>query len=139
MRIRDWSSDGVLFRSRTTTGGPIPISGPAEWIRYCTMSSTVRVKAGCRTHTSIADSTRRHTRHRRIAPAHLRITQRHRAVMHTAHRDSSTEVSIWRAMRKQRSEEHTSELQSLMRISYDVFCLTKKKNNKKRTTKQTHL
>src|SRR3546814_10372836 len=27
-----------------------------------------------------------------------------------------------------RSEEHTSELQSLMRISYAVFCLTKKKN-----------
>src|SRR3546814_9876881 len=26
-----------------------------------------------------------------------------------------------------RSEEHTSELQSLMRISYDVFCLKKKK------------
>src|SRR3546814_9974806 len=32
-----------------------------------------------------------------------------------------------------RSEEHTSELQSLMRISYAVFCLkkNKKKNNKK--------
>src|SRR3546814_1838941 len=28
-----------------------------------------------------------------------------------------------------RSEEHTSELQSLMRISYAVFCLTKKKNS----------
>src|SRR3546814_5925157 len=28
-----------------------------------------------------------------------------------------------------RSEEHTSELQSLMRISYPVFCLKKKKNN----------
>src|SRR3546814_7359768 len=28
----------------------------------------------------------------------------------------------------ERSEEHTSELQSLMRISYAVFCLTKKKN-----------
>src|SRR3546814_1122474 len=28
-----------------------------------------------------------------------------------------------------RSEEHTSELQSLMRNSYAVFCLTKKKNN----------
>src|SRR3546814_6881536 len=27
-----------------------------------------------------------------------------------------------------RSEEHTSELQSLMRISYAVFCLKKKKN-----------
>src|SRR3546814_4103908 len=34
-----------------------------------------------------------------------------------------------------RSEEHTSELQSLMRISYAVFCLTKKK---KTATKQLH-
>src|SRR3546814_3904285 len=30
-------------------------------------------------------------------------------------------------MREQRSEEHTSELQSLMRISYAVFCLKKNK------------
>src|SRR3546814_4912007 len=30
-----------------------------------------------------------------------------------------------------RSEEHTSELQSLMRISYAVFCLNKKKNKRK--------
>src|SRR3546814_5108226 len=36
-----------------------------------------------------------------------------------------------------RSEEHTSELQSLMRISYAVFCL-KKKNNKSQDT-HTHL
>src|SRR3546814_10723965 len=35
-----------------------------------------------------------------------------------------------------RSEEHTSELQSLMRISYAVFCL-KKKKQKKRTNKLT--
>src|SRR3546814_7889156 len=33
-----------------------------------------------------------------------------------------------------RSEEHTSELQSLMRTSYAVFCLKKKKNTTKRTT-----
>src|SRR3546814_6835874 len=32
-------------------------------------------------------------------------------------------------LRQLRSEEHTSELQSLMRISYAVFCLQKKKNN----------
>src|SRR3546814_3975085 len=32
---------------------------------------------------------------------------------------------------EQRSEEHTSELQSLMRISYAVFCLKKKKHNTK--------
>src|SRR3546814_5709745 len=31
--------------------------------------------------------------------------------------------------RRQRSEEHTSELQSLMRISYAVFCLKKKKQH----------
>src|SRR3546814_7837937 len=34
-----------------------------------------------------------------------------------------------RAVGVQRSEEHTSELQSLMRISYAVFCLKKKKTN----------
>src|SRR3546814_9970996 len=32
-----------------------------------------------------------------------------------------------------RSEEHTSELQSLMRISYAVFCLKKKKKNNQHT------
>src|SRR3546814_5080478 len=36
-----------------------------------------------------------------------------------------------------RSEEHTSELQSLMRISYAVFCLKKKKINKKSINYQT--
>src|SRR3546814_5997605 len=35
-----------------------------------------------------------------------------------------------RRHRGTRSEEHTSELQSLMRISYAVFCLKKKKNTK---------
>src|SRR3546814_7490239 len=34
----------------------------------------------------------------------------------------------------QRSEEHTSELQSLMRISYAVFCLKKKNNSTKSKT-----
>src|SRR3546814_8213841 len=34
-----------------------------------------------------------------------------------------------------RSEEHTSELQSLMRISYAVFCLKKKKNPSKTQNK----
>src|SRR3546814_5246142 len=33
----------------------------------------------------------------------------------------------WRIFQTLRSEEHTSELQSLMRISYAVFCLKKKK------------
>src|SRR3546814_8087977 len=36
-----------------------------------------------------------------------------------------------------RSEEHTSELQSLMRISYAVFCLKKKKQSKTKPSKPT--
>src|SRR5213076_3470792 len=35
--------------------------------------------------------------------------------------------------RRTRSEEHTSELQSLPTISYAVFCLKKKKNNNQQT------
>src|SRR3546814_1937456 len=38
-----------------------------------------------------------------------------------------------------RSEEHTSELQSLMRISYAVFCLKKKSTNYTYTNNQQHL
>src|SRR3546814_4214579 len=37
------------------------------------------------------------------------------------------------AARQRRSEEHTSELQSLMRISYAVFCLKKKTQQQQRT------
>src|SRR3546814_2828105 len=55
----------------------------------------------------------------RIAKEHLLIglgiLQRHKCVGHAP----------------ARSEEHTSELQSLMRISYAVFCLNKKKRKKK--------
>src|SRR3546814_10743963 len=37
-----------------------------------------------------------------------------------------------------RSEEHTSELQSLMRISYAVFCLKKKKKKKYKTKQHSY-
>src|SRR3546814_9916520 len=40
----------------------------------------------------------------------------------------TSEISIPGAITFLRSEEHTSELQSLMRISYAVFCLKKKTN-----------
>src|SRR3546814_8280846 len=49
----------------------------------------------------------------------------------------ASDIQDWFAARhatSKRSEEHTSELQSLMRISYAVFCLKKKKN---RTTNIT--
>src|SRR3546814_4526453 len=40
---------------------------------------------------------------------------------------------------RDRSEEHTSELQSLMRISYAVFCLKKKKKYTTQNTKKERL
>src|SRR3546814_4728257 len=50
--------------------------------------------------------------------------ERHAVAAHAAHRrDDSSQA---------RSEEHTSELQSLMRISYAVFCLKKKKKKPKK-------
>src|SRR3546814_5891804 len=39
---------------------------------------------------------------------------------------------------QRRSEEHTSELQSLMRISYAVFCVKKKQQNNKLTINNTY-
>src|SRR3546814_4878836 len=52
-----------------------------------------------------------------------------------AERDREVSWSEPPHLRSERSEEHTSELQSLMRISYAVFCLKKKiETNKKLTT-----
>src|SRR3546814_5231148 len=46
-------------------------------------------------------------------------------------------VALVAADRQDRSEEHTSELQSLMRISYASFCLTKKKKKTNKTKPDT--
>src|SRR3546814_6080340 len=42
--------------------------------------------------------------------------------------NTGTQMGGWYRKEIKRSEEHTSELQSLMRISYAVFCLKKKKH-----------
>src|SRR3546814_10283333 len=48
-------------------------------------------------------------------------------------RRDDTRLPPYSRRRTWRSEEHTSELQSLMRISYAVFCLTQKKNTHNNT------
>src|SRR3546814_9310095 len=65
---------------------------------------------------------------------------------HQSDADDLCQAAIERALKSRdqwqsgtrldRSEEHTSELQSLMRISYDVFCLTNK--NKKSQSKHKY-
>src|SRR3546814_6303900 len=48
-------------------------------------------------------------------------------ILASARADATRRLIRTPATNAERSEEHTSELQSLMRISYAVFCLTKKK------------
>src|SRR3546814_3866236 len=49
------------------------------------------------------------------------------------------QIQIDHGLAALRSEEHTSELQSLMRISYAVFCLKKKNNTKQYTCITTNI
>src|SRR3546814_1637705 len=59
-------------------------------------------------------------------------------VPHEGERSSeSLDCVFWHSILSTRSEEHTSELQSLMRISYAVFCLKKKKKQKDKRKKYT--
>src|SRR3546814_5194404 len=73
-----------------------------------------------------------------VAQRHLRIAcivlvGRHHAAAQVHRRHPGADEGVLVAahehvfLGKRRSEEHTSELQSLMRISYAVFCLKKKK------------
>src|SRR3546814_2333565 len=69
-----------------------------------------------------------------VQPVALRFARDGRRVIDAGfHEGESFVHNIVRLLGKapmDRSEEHTSELQSLMRISYAVFCLKKKKNKK---------
>src|SRR3546814_7054795 len=58
-----------------------------------------------------------------------RIARQRRAAFERRHLQQLRRVGFDQ-VGKARSEEHTSELQSLMRISYAVFCLKKKKNRR---------
>src|SRR3546814_10425563 len=126
MRISDWSSDvcsSDLSRFPAVRVETWPIGESFKTILRCSDGRLSSPDAGACHHTSCRNS---HpvpaSRSRRRRPARWRRTDR-------------------------RSEEHTSELQSLMRISYAVFCLKKKKQvspirayttNKENTNKYTH-
>src|SRR3546814_5328321 len=78
-------------------------------------------------------STERRKQHRHADNhSHRRSWQRCRTSIHATRRSG---LLVQCRRKPRRSEEHTSELQSLMRISYAVFCLKKKNNN---NTMNTH-
>src|SRR3546814_4940100 len=70
------------------------------------------------------------SRHRQRLMRRLRLRLRQIGIVALVERDA-----VASDVHEERSEEHTSELQSLMRISYAVFCLKKKKHNKHNNTK----
>src|SRR3546814_4249092 len=74
----------------------------------------------------------RHSRGTRLEKDTSILHYHPRGSLHLCNRSCRRLLTIWKinAIEWQRSEEHTSELQSLMRISYAVFCLKKKKKNK---------
>src|SRR3546814_3593121 len=63
-----------------------------------------------------------------IRPGACNLMTAGRGIVHSE-RTPQAERAAGSACGVRRSEEHTSELQSLMRISYAVFCLKKKKTN----------
>src|SRR3546814_7196704 len=114
MRISDWSSDVC---SSDLSAGPCRRSAWHRGGRGASPADEFRGRAGRRARKFRAGARGpAEKNHRRAARG-----GRGRARSHPASPAGGAA----------RSEEHTSELQSLMRISYAVFCLKKKKKTKK--------
>src|SRR3546814_8894854 len=112
MRISDWSSD-VCSSDLATCAGQ---GRPSRHLLQQPLS-------GCRLRVADGESRDRSRRmHSRCEePARLRARR--------ARRLERRRLAV--GVLPGRSEEHTSELQSLMRISYAVFCFKKKKKTKR--------
>src|SRR3546814_1240009 len=139
MRISDWSSD--VCSSDLILGGGVRKAGAVQDARGFVAHAHHRVAdRACRFVLAIlaapvggaADA--RHQRQRPFDDADD-LAQRHEvgglgqviAAQFAAPADEQSGVAQVGEDKLERSEEHTSELQSLMRSSYAVFCLKKKK------------
>src|SRR3546814_1724240 len=138
MRISDWSSDvcssdlgdrgGDHRNLSDLSAGPKWAEGPGD-----------RGGARCRRHLVLEPVSGLPARHRKLCLRLFRAGRAHvRLELERTLRRSVGDAAICASCGRQdgrpsalfllhRSEEHTSELQSLMRISYAVFCLTKNK------------
>src|SRR3546814_10520085 len=116
MRISDWSSD-VCSSDLNIPAASSPVEDPAGIITSGTRLSN-------HSHFSITELVDRFER----GMAHRRQLVAEAVTAKKAREAAAQEQPAWLEPARVRSEEHTSELQSLMRISYAVFCLKKKKN-----------
>src|SRR3546814_7064984 len=119
MRISDWSSDvcssdlvvGLLLGGEGRATALVSLTGlhdPAAVARVARLNGAALLDM-------------------KAASESLVVAYRGRVLAALAVAAVLLALTVWIAMRMSRSEEHTSELQSLMRISYAVFCLNKKK------------
>src|SRR3546814_9118584 len=127
MRISDWSSDVCSSdlpggSRRTGRAAPaLPCSPARVSSRSCAFIRTRRPSTGTSATPSPRRTPRRHSERRAFRP---RVEKR----------DVLKKKSSSEGPENVRSEEHTSELQSLMRISYAVFCLKKKTSQNKKNS-----
>src|SRR3546814_7343135 len=123
MRISDWSSD-VCSSDLSRPGGTAPVVDGHR-------AGAARVEGALARSPITARRERRRSagRPRRCADAGLVRAAVRQARARCAARSDRLAARADRAQSYCRSEEHTSELQSLMRISYAVFCLKQKKGN----------
>src|SRR3546814_7152826 len=131
MRISDWSSD--------VCSSDLPVTGRFAAV-VLAGDSLQRISGTARSEIEVPVPQRRIMRGEMIVADDLSLVrmpanQARSAVVDMADlvgKEARRVLSEGRPVTETRSEEHTSELQSLMRISYAVFCLKKKQ---KKTTK----
>src|SRR3546814_1043660 len=129
MRISDWSSDVCSSDLYEGTPGEILFA-----VLHCTGGDLLIASAALLGALLVAGNGRwPHVRFRAVAAIAMLG-----GLSYTAFSEwLNTEVRGSWVYTELRSEEHTSELQSLMRISYAVFCL-KKKNRRTSAEEATH-
>src|SRR3546814_2642071 len=132
MRISDWSSDVC---SSDLLGLAVDLYGLEDLAHQGEGAEAAQVAADG--HVEAERATVLGEEELGAAHAGQRRAQRHRievgGAQHAGHAlggEQRRADALGAVLEQRRSEEHTSELQSLMRISYAVFCLKKKKKNK---------
>src|SRR3546814_3726432 len=132
MRISDWSSDVCSADLRTPVEQPRLqlVSGGDIGVRIVEQRQP-RALLALAGKGQVADGGAVYLLGRIEAPdARQQITERqHPRDRQVGKPEGGGNIGHVAALLHQRSEEHTSELQSLMRISYAVFCLKKKNTN----------
>src|SRR3546814_9677857 len=129
MRISDWSSDVCSSDLWTSCPRAVADGWRAIWYRWLP-----RLRGSESRRTSAGGAPHEHDRSSRLFLASGGAgtpPRRCRRRLYRTPRAPRDGTLLRRSRARGRSEEHTSELQSLMRISYAVFCLKKKKTTNK--------